>query len=84
MPHVNAMFSSLEQVLTKHTAGTEKQPGVNYYPKNEAKAKTQAFLSGMYKTVPTISLGAECKYWNFGHTALADLKGFLENLSGPA
>jgi hypothetical protein len=84
MQHVNTLFTAFGRELVKRdSVNTPMQPDKNYYPKNEAKAKVQAFLSGMYKTVHTAGLGAREKYWNFDHACLADLKKFLENLCTP-
>jgi hypothetical protein len=84
MQHVNTLFAAFSRDLVKReSTDGPMQPDKNYYPKNEAKAKVQAFLSGMYKTVHTAGLGAREKYWNFDNACLANLKKFLENLCIP-
>lgn len=51
------------------------------YPRNESKAKIQAFLAGMYDITERIGTAAKKGYWPFGHQALAELRNFLKELS---
>jgi hypothetical protein len=84
MKHINILFGAYGRDLQKREpADAPMLPDIHYYPRNEGKAKVQAFLSGMYKTVHTAGLGAREKYWNFDHPCLSDLKKFLENLRLP-
>jgi hypothetical protein len=59
-PPLNNYFSALETVLTKRIPpNAQMQAGKNYFPKNEAKARAQAFLAGMHETVNNVGLGAK-------------------------
>jgi hypothetical protein len=51
------------------------------YPKNESKAKVQAFLSAMPETVPNVGLAAKKGYWPFNHNLFSELRDFLKELA---
>lgn len=51
------------------------------FPRNEAKAKMHAFLSGMCKFVPSLGIAAKKSYFNFESDSLDDIKQFLQNLT---
>jgi hypothetical protein len=52
-------------------------------PRNQSKAKVQAFLSGMHKTVPHLGVAAMNHYWPFDHEAFDELRYFMEQLVLP-
>jgi hypothetical protein len=49
-------------------------------PRNESKAKLQAFLSGMNEPVPHLGVAAQKRYWDFDHTAFTCIRRFIEQL----
>jgi hypothetical protein len=49
-------------------------------PKNESKAKVQAFLAAQPEFVNSLGVGAQKGYWDFESPALNELKRFLNNL----
>ncbi len=84
MPFVRTFFSSLEGALTKRLPPNAPMvAGVNYFPKNEPKARAQAFLSGMHETFGSVGLAAKRRYWDFDHRILDDLKEFFRKLRTP-
>jgi len=52
-------------------------------PKNQSKAKVQAFLSGMYKTVPHLGVASMNHYWPFDDEAFNELRYFIKQLVLP-
>jgi hypothetical protein len=52
-------------------------------PRNQSKAKVQAFLSGMHKTVPHLGVAAMKHYWPFDDQAFDELRYFIEQLVIP-
>ena len=68
MPHVESYMTNIKVTVP------------NNYPKNESKAKAQAFLAGMYETVPNVGWAALKKYWNFDSDEIGQLRGFLLQL----
>ena len=49
-------------------------------PTNKSKAKVQAFLSGMPKTVPQLGVAAKKGYWPFNNDAFLHIRNFLTDL----
>ena len=71
IPHVNDFIAKVNE-----TTGDQA-------PINQSKAKVQAFLSGMYKTVPHLGVAAMKHYWPFDNEAFCDLRHFIEQLVLP-
>ncbi len=69
MPHVDTF---MERVRT--TMQTEA-------PKNTSKAKVQAYLAGMKKTVNSLGIAAQNHYWPFDSEAFSPLRQFLTELA---
>ncbi len=53
-------------------------------PNNQSKAKVQAFLSGMHKTVPHLGVAAMKHYWPFDDEAFDELRYFIKQLILPS
>ena len=51
------------------------------YPKNEAKARANAFLASMPVSGTTVGIAAQEGYWKMDHPALKDLSKFLRTLA---
>jgi hypothetical protein len=84
MPSITSLFADFSAKLKKRDPPDAiMDQNTHYYPKNEPKAKVQAFLSGMHKTVCTVGAAAQENYWNLNHDSLTELKGFLNNLRIP-
>jgi len=82
--HVQDFFSALTGTLSRRDpVDAPMQEGTYYFPKNEAKARVQAFLAGMHETVCGVGRGAECGFWNLDHASLVELKEFLRRLRLP-
>lgn len=75
---VASFMGCLSQVLTPPSPS--KESAKHYFPKVPAKAKAQAFLAAMHEIVPSVGIAAEKGYWDLDHTALAELKAFLNRL----
>jgi len=68
MPHVEGFMSRVQETMQDNA------------PKNESKAKTQAFLSAMHKPVPHLGVAAQCGYWPFDKEAFSNIREFIERL----
>ncbi len=66
--------------VEQYIACVRKNADRKQFPKNEKKAKIQAYLAGMHEIVNSLGLGAQKGYWDFNHPSLNKLKAFLENL----
>lgn len=80
MPCVESFMRCLDEMLEKRLGEVPINRQQAYYPKNEEKAKTLAFLSCMHEVTTSIGLAAQKGYWPFDHTALAELRNFLIGL----
>jgi hypothetical protein len=77
---VDEYISCLHNKLEHKRKNISKDCDKYYFPKNEAKAKMHAFLSGMNKFVPSLGIAAKKGYFNFDSKFLDDVKVFLQNL----
>lgn len=82
MECVDIYFSCLEKKTEENIPGETKDPKTPYFPKNIAKAKSHAFLSGMHEYKPSIGIAAAKGYWDLDSEELSSMKAFLENLIG--
>ncbi len=73
-------FSCLRATLDPISPSQPKKQGSHYYPKNQSKAKALAFLAGNHETFTSVGVAALNGCWNFDHSALTDLKSFLQGL----
>lgn len=73
-------FSCLKEQLPSRTLDQLKNPDCYYFPKNPSKARSQAFLAGMYETFASVGVASLNGCWNFNHDILLDLKKFLSAL----
>ena len=69
MPYVEDFIGNLKNITTIRL------------PKNESKAKLQAFLAGMPVTVANVGLAAKKGYWAFDHESFSELQSFLNRLA---
>jgi hypothetical protein len=88
----NTTGSMLEDLCLQTVADDEAMACVNDFihclktqakcsPKNESKAKVQAFLAAMPDTVNSLGVGAQKGYWQLHHPALTELRSFLTELA---
>ena len=90
MPGETIDGTMLEDLCLKTVEKHEAMNCVNEYvscisalktiPKNIPKAKAQVFLAAQPEIVNSVGLGAQKKYWDFGSSALDELKSFLVKL----
>ncbi len=80
IPCVESFMNCLKGKIERKKPEELRDEGKAYYPKNEHKAKVQAFLAGMYETTVSLGLAAKKGYWPFDHMALANLRNFLKKL----
>ena len=71
MPHVEDFMAQVKSVMQEKA------------PKNESKAKVQAFLAGMEKPLPHLGVAAQKGYWPFNREAFSSLCDFIEQLMLP-
>lgn len=81
MPCVDDLFTCFKSKLVGKTPEKPHSKKNHFYPKNESKAKSLAFLSGMYEPANSIGIAAQQNCWNFDHESLSELKKFLEELA---
>lgn len=82
-PHLEQYFGSLRGTLVKRVDyASEPAIGVNYYPKNEAKAMVQAFLAGMHSHYRHLGYAAEAGCWDFDDSCMEGIRKFLRELFG--
>jgi hypothetical protein len=68
MPYVNDFIAKVNETMGDRA------------PRNQSKAKVQAFLSGMNKTVPSLDVAAMKKYWPFHDETFVDIRHFIKQL----
>jgi hypothetical protein len=81
MPCVDRFMACLRSSL-RHEGRKPSKSQEPVFPKNEVKAKAQAFLAGMREACASVGIAACKGYWNFDHSTLTDLRTFLSKL-GP-
>jgi hypothetical protein len=77
---VDSYIACLEGALTAWQSGQSKVSGQFYFPKNRSKAKVQAFMASMHQSVNSVGLAAQKGAWNLDHSALNELKSFIQAL----
>lgn len=68
MPYVNEFIAKVNETMGDQA------------PRNQSKAKVQAFLSGMNKTVPSLGIAAMKHYWPLDDETFIDIRQFIKKL----
>ena len=77
MPCVKDFIGCLKKKLPARPADSPRGERGQYFPKNESKARAQAFLAAM-DDCPTVGVAAQGHCWDFNSPEFTEMKTFLK------